>query len=254
MERILQALRAIAIAALLVAGCHSDTREEAPNIILITVDTLRADHLEPYGNNEIATPAIATLAREGIVFEKAFADTSWTLPSLSSVLTGTYPSDHNVRTWNDSLASEALTLAEILRDHGYDTAAIVGSYPLDRFFGLAQGFDHYDDKMTTALYQEKIFGTDLPVTDVPLDDSVQAKGEWRSQREQSNAYRRDDEVADAAIRWLANSPSQRFFLWVHFFGPHEKDNRLIADPAKRKAHTAHQIAQYPGDVAKQMLR
>ena len=235
------------LAGVAAAACHAPA---PPNIVLVTVDTLRADRLNPYGYRKIDTPAIAGLAAEGIVFEKAFADTSWTLPSLSSVMTGKYPSAHRVRTWNDTLGEDQVTLAETLKARGYHTAAIVGSYPLDRYFGLNQGFEHYDDEMTRSLFVPEDATPVSPESDPhrPADDSATARATWQMAREQSNAYRSDREVADAAIKWIESNPSAPMFLWVHFFGPHEKGKRRGLSPEARKAHVTAQIARYDPDI------
>jgi arylsulfatase A-like enzyme len=234
-------------AATLAIVLFACTSPERPNIVLITVDTLRADRLTPYGYEAIQTPAIAALADDGIVFEKAFADTSWTLPSLSSVMTGKYPTRHRVRTWNDKLRPEHDTLAEILKNQGYRTAAIVGSYPLDRYFGLDQGFDHYDDTMTVGLYE----GDTPPATSPEFapPTSPEEREIWQLNRERHNAYRTDGQVADAAIHWLGENPARPFFLWVHFFGPHEKGKRQGLDPEAVEAHIQKQIDRYDSDVA-----
>lgn len=235
---------ALLLAALALGACQ---QSPPPNVVLVTVDTLRADRLNPYGYDEIATPAIAALAAQGIVFERAFADTSWTLPSLSSVMTGTYPSEHRVRSWSDTLGDEQQTLAELLKARGYTTAAIVGSYPLDRYFGFAQGFDHYDDAMTQPLFADAAPDAG-PAPERPSDDSDNARNQWRLMREKSNAFRTDREVADAAIAWLAGNQASPLFLWVHFFGPHEKGKRVETDPARQKALAQEQIARYDDDV------
>jgi arylsulfatase A-like enzyme len=239
----------VAFAAAALLGCTSSP--DRPNIVLVTVDTLRADRLGPYGYEKVETPAIARLAREGVLFENAFADASWTLPSLSSVMTGKYPTRHLVRTWNDRLHPDHRTLAEILKDHGYATAAIVGSYPLDRFFGLARGFDYYDDEMTTALY-EKRPGDDAPPPTQsrpnPETTSPQERAAWQKNRELHNAYRSDDDVADEAIGWLERNRGAPFFLWVHFFGPHERGKRQFLDAEARKRMVAAQAARYDSDV------
>lgn len=239
----------MALTAIVLLGCRSTP--ERPNLVLITVDTLRADRLSPYGYDKVETPAIARLAREGILFERAIADASWTLASLSSVMTGKYPTRHLVRSWDDRLHEDHLTLAEILRSRGYVTAAIVGSYPLDRYFGLAQGFDHYDDAMTTALFEHGTeVGAPTPRTD-PIDPGGMTRADrmaWQVNRELSNAYRDDADVADQAIEWLANNRSTPFFLWVHFFGPHEKNKRLTTDLEEYKKMVDALIARYDGDV------
>jgi arylsulfatase A-like enzyme len=231
---------------LLLCGACRSSHEVPPNVVLVTVDTLRADRLSPYGYAGISTPSLAKLAREGILFENAFADVTWTVPSMSSVMTGTYPTEHGVRTWNDRLADDWITLAELLAAHGYETAAILGSYALDRRFGLGQGFDTYDDSMNTPL----IRNAEPPAGDV--DPSVRSRLEpamWRLVREGSDAYRPDDEVADRAIAWLDAQRASPFFLWVHFFGPHEKGKPPLGTPReRRRAIIAEQIRRYDPDV------
>jgi len=188
------------------------------NLVLITIDTLRADRLSPYGY-ATHTPAVQRLADEGITFEAAFTDAPWTLPAMSSVMTGRYPVYHRVRTWHDRLAPGVDTLAELLAGAGYDTAAIVGSFPLDRRFGLAQGFAYYDDEMSTSVMAEP---THQRVDETLFDRDV---GKWMEARSDANAYRPDRVVVDRAIQWLDENEGAPFFLWVHLFGPHEKGKR-----------------------------
>lgn len=239
------ALLLCAVLGGMIGGCGSSA-SEAPSMILITVDTLRADRLNPYGYEKIATPAINRLASEGILFEQAFADVSWTVPSIASVMTGKYPVEHGVRTWHDRLGEEHMTLAELLEERNYSTAAIVGSYPLDRGFGFSQGFHHYDDEMNAPL----VAGQEGPLPKPEwFDGSVREKNLWQRAREGNDAYRSDDQVADRAIAWLNENAESRFFLWVHFFGPHEKvKSRHRLPPGERKAHIQKQIARYDPDV------
>ena len=182
--------------ALVVAlgGCGGQSRQ--PNIVLVTVDTLRADRLNPYGYRGTTTPHVARLAAEGIVFEQAVADVSWTVPSVASVLTGQYSFRHGVLTFYDRLAAEQTTIAEILRREGYRNAAIVGSYPLDRRFGFDQGFDVYDDEMTTPL--AKIRAREEGEEGRKRDEWLG----WMQDATATRGYRPDDEVADRAIAWL----------------------------------------------------
>lgn len=234
---------ASAIALFLVFAGAAAPTEAPPNIVLITIDTLRADRLNSYGYEAIRTPETKRLADEGVVFENAFTETPWTLPALTSVMTGLYPAEHGVRTWHDRIGADRTTLAELLKRRGYATAAIVGSYALDRGFGFSQGFDSYDDDMNTALV------SDGDVEEVPegsFDGSADQKNHWLLRRERADAYRPDDQVADRAIEWLdergeANEP---FFLWIHFFGPHEREKMLSLPPEERKAYLAKQIARY----------
>ena len=116
------------------------------NILLITIDTLRADRLSCYGSQHPKTPYIDELAEKGVLFSKAFANTSTTLPSHANILLGVTPNYHGVHeNLNFIVSKELLTLAEHLKDNGYATGAFVGAYPLDSRFGLSQGFDIYDD-------------------------------------------------------------------------------------------------------------
>src|SRR5215510_4843692 len=117
------------------------------NVLLITIDTLRADHLGCYGNTRAETPVIDRLATDGVLFEHAESAAPITLPAHVSLLTGTYPAYHGVR--NNGvyrLGPRAETLAEVLKEHGYKTGAVISGYPLASRFGLSQGFDSYEDR------------------------------------------------------------------------------------------------------------
>ena len=127
---------AMGITALCIAGCQ---RHAAPSLVLITLDTTRADVLGPYGGWSY-TPSIDRLAREGIVFENALAQAPATGPSVASLLTSKYPFQHGVLHSTKSLASTQVTLAEVLREHRYETAAFVSCSILASRYGFAQGF------------------------------------------------------------------------------------------------------------------
>jgi len=163
-----------------------------PNILLITVDTLRADHLGCYGDTSIRTPAIDGLAARGILFARAFAHTPSTLPSHTNILLGLTPNEHGVHDNSNFIVREDfLTLAEWLKGQGYATGAFVGAFPLDSRFGLTQGFDVYDDN----------YGSQGP-TDMTFVE------------------RKADVVVDTALEWLRDR-SGPWFLWVHCFDPHQ---------------------------------
>lgn len=164
------------------------------NVILITIDTLRADRLGCYGYSRGATPNIDRLASTGVLFQEAIAQVPVTLPSHVSLLTGTFPPVNGVRdNTYFRLDPEALTLAEILQSAGYQTGAFVGAYVLDTSFGLGQGFDVYDARMEAR------------------DDD--AAGTF--------SERRANEVVDAFGRWLGEADREKpFFAWVHLFDPH----------------------------------
>ncbi len=165
------------------------------NVVVVTLDTVRADHLGCYGHTDALTPTIDGLARRGLRFEHAIAPTPMTLPSHSSLFTGLDPPGHGVRNNGTySLAEEQLTLAEILHGAGYRTAAFVGAYVLDARYGLAQGFEHYDDDCNP--------------------DGVVYRGTGFNERSA-------DQVTRSAMRWLKQQRgNERFFAWVHYFDAH----------------------------------
>lgn len=165
------------------------------NVLVLTVDTLRADRLATYGFREIRTPAIDSLAASGVLFENCFATTPLTLPSHTSLFTGTYPLRHGVRDNGGFVVpSQVETMAELFAARGYDTGAFVGAFVLDSRWGLDQGFGQYFDDFD--LGRESI---------VSLGD----------------IERRGDEVMDAALAWFDRRRSGKpFFLWVHLFDPH----------------------------------
>ncbi|MFH2043197.1 MAG: sulfatase-like hydrolase/transferase [Acidobacteriota bacterium] len=125
----------------------SKINSEFPNVLLITVDTLRTDRVSVYSDKHLQTPVMDSLALRGTVFTHAFAHTTTTLPSHANILTGTTPLYHGIHDNGIfTLDGAFLTIAEILKDRGYATAAFIGAYPLDERFGLGQGFDVYDDE------------------------------------------------------------------------------------------------------------
>jgi arylsulfatase A-like enzyme len=177
------------------AGCAPDTaRLDAPSILLVTLDTTRADRIGAYGYAGAHTPTLDRLASEGVLFEQAIAPTPLTLPSHASLLTGVDPQTHGVRSNSlFALGPEARTLAEVLAERGLRTGAFVGSDVLGARFGLDQGFDTYDAPRGSV--------------------AAGSAGLERSARE----------VVDSASRWLESvGPDERFFLWVHFFDPHRE--------------------------------
>ena len=166
-------------------------KEKPQNVLLITIDTLRADKLSCYNDLHVLTPNIDNLAENGVLFSRAFSNTSTTLPSHTNILLGTSPLYHGVHdNLNFVVRENFLTLAEHLKDNGYETAAYVGAYPLDARFGLDQGFDTYD-------------------ADFPHG--------YRS--ELSSLERRAEEVVDQACEGIKNAKSP-WFVWIHCFDPH----------------------------------
>jgi arylsulfatase A-like enzyme/Flp pilus assembly protein TadD len=197
---------AAAVAAILVLAAaaflfwrHSaapPARAERLNLLLVTLDTTRADHLGCYGDAAARTRHLDRLAAEGVRFERAYATAPITLPSHASLLTGLYPFEHGVRNnGNFYLADRYATIATVLKGQGYRTAAFVSAFILDRRYGLARGFDTYDDRMEGAETQV-----------VALE-----------------AERRGDRTALALARWLEANAVQPapFFAWLHLYDPHE---------------------------------
>ncbi|MGB7297476.1 MAG: sulfatase-like hydrolase/transferase [Candidatus Aminicenantales bacterium] len=166
------------------------------NVLLITIDTLRADRVGAYGSSRLLTPNLDALAARSAVFTRAFAHTPVTLPSHANILLGTTPSFHGVHdNLNFVVREEFVTLAEHLGSRGYATGAFVGGFPLASFFGLDQGFSVYDD----------FFGkqeTGVRGADVKSGERVAG------------------EVWTGARKWLRGRTAP-WFLWVHFYDPHD---------------------------------
>src|SRR6266513_2171448 len=137
------------LAALLLVACSRPSTHKSlhnANVLLITLDTTRADHIGCYGDSKAKTPTLDALAREGALFESCITPTAYTLPSHSSIMTGLYPPAHGVRINGEAaLPDSNVTLAERLAAKGYRTAAFVGAFVLDGRWGISQGFQHYDD-------------------------------------------------------------------------------------------------------------
>ena len=166
----------------------------APNVVLITVDTLRADHIGCYGYKQIKTPNIDGLAGDGARFDRAFAVVPVTLPSHSSMLTGTYPMLSGMHDFSgNKLSPLQPTLASVLKQAGYQTGAVIGAAVLDSRFGLNRGFDFYYDHFDFSRLDEANL------------DEMERPG---------------NVVADVALDWLAKNSQKKFFLWMHLYDPH----------------------------------
>ena len=189
-------------------------RSPARHLVLVTIDTLRADHVGAYGYAAATTPALDAVAREGARFEQAFATAPITLTSHASLLTGLYPQKHGARHNGLRLAAGTPTLAGRLREQGFATGAFVAAFPLDRRFGLDAGFDLYGDHLPR--------GPDgRPAVERP-----------------------GHEVVDEAIAWwLRAGTGRRRFLWVHLFEPHAPYGKP-GDAALKPP-----IERYDGEIA-----
>ena len=206
----------IALLVATVSGCAGQTISQPSrpvNVLLVTLDTTRADRLGCYGNGRIDTPHLDRLAREGTLFEQAFTPIPSTLPSHCSIMTGNYPAYHGVHDNGVySLDDTANTLAEILQSRGYDTAAFVSAFVLDHQFQLDQGFNVYDDQMRLPLIQ---------ADPVQLAEKAPEDRKRRVAQLATKYHRRAEDVTPQAIEWLRQERAKPFFLWVHFFDPHQ---------------------------------
>ena len=186
---------------MLVSGCQRQEESPRPsgklaghNLLLITLDTTRADRLGCYGYGPAATPALDALASNGTVFEHAFSQIPLTLPSHCSIMTGRYPREHGVRlNGREALGDVHPTLADAFRSHDYRTGAFVASFVLDDRFGLARGFEVYEDDVEPTSAESSPLG-------------------WEQ---------RADVVTDRALAWLNTLDDAPFFAWVHYFDPHD---------------------------------
>lgn len=189
----------LVVAALLGSGlwwAWWSTRPPRMNLLIITLDTTRADRVGSWGGPPGLTPVLDQLAAEGVVFERAFAPVPITLPSHASMMTGLCPPEHGLRVNSgmSRLGSDIPVLAEILKQKSYHTGAFLGAFVLDRKFGLNRGFDYYDDNLGES-----------------VDPSV----------DPHNHRRRDGRlVVDSALTWLKGRGSEPFYCWVHLFDPH----------------------------------
>ncbi|MBV8519244.1 MAG: sulfatase-like hydrolase/transferase [Acidobacteria bacterium] len=203
----------LALLLLALVACRRETPPpRRPPVILISIDTLRSDHLPAYGYRAIATPNLDRLAHDGVVFERAFSNVPLTLPSHTTIMTGLLPAEHGVRdNAGYRLDPSHATLASLLHANGYATAAAVSAYTLRRDSNIAAGFDSYDDRI----------------------DFVEGAPTGNLQR---------DGAATSAIlkTWIAAHDAKPFFAFLHLFEPHapyepsydgeiEKADRIVGD-------------------------
>jgi choline-sulfatase len=197
---------------------------QPPSVILISIDTLRADHLSAYGYRKIRTPNIDSFSQHGTIFAQVNAQIPLTLPSHTSLFTSTYPLENGVEENAEVVPSSAVTLASILKLHGYATAAFIGSNMLDRRFGLDKGFDDYDSP----------FGAQA----------------GRAANPYSTRVRRDGAIVlRAAKQWLAAHQGRPVFVFIHLFDLHTP-YRLAKDRlAPAKGSNEPEIAGYDAELA-----
>ena len=190
-----------------------------PNIILITLDTTRADRMGFLGSERGLTPNLDALAKQSVVFTRAYAQVPLTTPSHAALLTGTYPQFSHVEDLGAPLGGDLPYLPDLLHGHGYHTAAFLGAYILDPA-GAARGFDRGFDVYDANFHQRK-----------PGEDRYKS------------VERRAEDVANRALGWLSRQQQQPFFIWLHFYDAHDPYD----PPEPFKSHYAS--ALYDGEIA-----
>ncbi|MFW6125152.1 MAG: sulfatase, partial [Pirellulales bacterium] len=219
---VLAALAASAVGAAVAIAVVSIGDERPPNVLLITLDTARKDHLSCYGYARPTTPNIDAVAGESLVYHAAVAASNWTLPSHASMLTGLFPPTHGAHfVGRDQphvphtepaarMASQCKTLAEVLQEADYRTVAVVAQFWwLGAHYELDQGFDYYDHRAGAP----------------PLH------------------YRRADQITDLAIEWLEQDDGRPFFLFLNYMDPHHP--YVPPPPFDRRFQTASSIQSMP---------
>ena len=209
-----------------VLGCsRSPNAAQARNLVLITIDTLRADHVGAYGYARAHTPALDGLARSGVMFERAYAAAPITLPSHATMLTGRYPPGHGARDNGMRVNGDVPTLATQLKALGFRTAAFVAAFPLDHQFGLDRGFDVYSDRLGRD-------SSGKPANERPAAQVVDEAIAWLRSIGSANDERRTSNVEPRTPNAERRTPNDRvrFLLWLHVFEPHAP----YGDPADHR--------------------
>jgi choline-sulfatase len=192
-----------------------------PNVILVTLDTTRADHLGCYGSAEVRTPVLDGLARRGVLFEQAATASPLTLPAHCTILTGMYPTYHGVRVnGNTALNDGQTTLAEVFSAQGYSCGAFISAFVVDGRWGLKQGFELYDDKLDMSRSKHIDLG------------AIQRPG---------------NQVMDSALAWLDGRKDRPFFAWIHLYDPHLPYEP--PEPYKSEYGSGGPAGLYAGEIA-----
>ncbi len=208
----------LAFAVLAAGSCAVEQEDERRSVLFVTVDTLRADHLGLYGYERETSPALDRFADGATVFDHAVAQTSWTLGSLASLLTSRWVSSLGIRNFRSALDEEATTLAEVLRDAGYETAGIGTHVVFQEKYGLLQGIDAFDGDLVHGTYAD------------------------------SHRAITSKKVTDKALAWLGErrGGGRPWFLWLHYFDPHIPYAR---HPGITERFGDDGIDRYDGEIA-----
>lgn len=215
-------------------GCSSEPPPALPNLILIVIDTLRADHLGCYGYEHDTSPNIDKFADSGVLFQNAYCQMPTTGPSHASIFTSKHPRSHGVLKNGWVLSDTFPTIAQILKENGYTTAAVVSSFALASKFGFSKGFDFYDEKLTLE-------GSTMSILE-----------QWEGHAMTGGFDQRADLATQKAVRWIQQNDKKPFFLWVHYFDPHSP--YAPPEPYEKKFiknadnGTDRIIAKYDGEI------
>jgi arylsulfatase A-like enzyme len=214
---------------------------DAPNVLVIVVDTMRADHLPAYGYEHNRTPNLDRFAEDAVRFDRAYANASWTRPSFASILSGRYASSHGVMGKDSALPDPIVTMPEALHDHGYQTAGFVTNYNVAPFYNFQQGFDSY------AYFEpDFVLGADDTAAKLLLVQALRQQIErvrsFGGRVEPGVAYQDAETVNRGVTAWLDNDRRQNdpFFLFVAYMDPHDPYYRHPYDGTgySRAAHQA----------------
>ncbi len=214
------------------SSAPSSGDENLPNIILVTIDSLRADHLSTYGYQSETAPYIAELSEDAVVFENAVSPAVWTILSHGAIFTGKYVSSFDPEHTNKGLKQEEITLAEFLKTKGYTTAGFIGGAYIKGKFGHGQGFDIYKDRLAyfeQGLSYDKFSIIGSLVTFLPIRESLYLRDILDLDRNKPI-----EGTSENALRWLDKNHESRFFMFVHYSGPHDPYN---PSPEFRKKYT-----------------
>ncbi|MFP6626449.1 MAG: sulfatase [Deltaproteobacteria bacterium] len=230
-------------------GDQASTRTpnaQGPNAILIIVDTLRADHTGPYGSKDVSTPALDALAADGVVFDTALAQSSWTRPSIATILTSLYASSHQVMHKTDLLPDGVDTVAEVMAGQGYRTAGFVTNINVSPAFNFAQGFDSY-----TYLAPEFFFFATDSASKLALYSGMRLVRErFLSRKKYVQHYYQDADTVNAMVLpWLGENAQDPFFALVHYMDPHDPYLEVPYNGyAVARVNTPHPQAQQAGEL------
>jgi len=186
-------------------GGEKPSNGQKLNVLLITLDTLRADHLGFYGYAKNTSPTLDALATTSIVFDQAIAQSAITPVSHASIMTGLYPYNHGLRSLHGGVSYQLpdgrLTLAELMKANGYATGGFVSAFPVTKHYGLHQGFEAWDEE-----FQKK------DEIKILTEQGIVNTG---------TAQRRCDATTEKAISWLRHHAEMPFFAWIHYFDAHD---------------------------------